>query len=60
MTDVLIELLVIYSHTWNHLTLLADVYKSYIYIYIYIYIYKYFFTLSAGLQGAVHSRQSTS
>ena len=38
----LIKLLVIYSNTWNYLTLLTYVYKSYIsniYIYIYIYIY---------------------
>ena len=29
-TDVLIELLVIHSNTWNYLTLLNYVYKSYI------------------------------
>ena len=30
MTDVLIELLVVHKNTWNYLTLLTYVYKSYL------------------------------
>ena len=33
MTNLLMELFVIHSNTWNHLTLLTYGYKSYIYMY---------------------------